>query len=185
MGLIPPLEEFTFKLKLEIYIMNYKYEITCERILIPTGKETEPVPLYRIRATKNFGTVKKGDLGGFIEGRHNLNPYDDSWVADNAKVYDNAYISHNAIIKENATANRESRVCESATVGGNALISGTAIISGSAIVDGLASVYGSSKVFDTAHVTGETHVRGEARVGGTSIVVDDDISGKTYLGACI
>jgi hypothetical protein len=43
--------------------------------------------LHRIVATRNFGTVKKGDLGGFIENEGNLSHFGDCWVFGDARVY--------------------------------------------------------------------------------------------------
>lgn len=71
-----------------------KYEMLYED-KIEIGSHT----LYRIKALKDFGNVKAGDLGGYIEKEENLSQegtcwiYDNAWVGGNAKVYDNAKIS--------------------------------------------------------------------------------------------
>ena len=44
--------------------------------------------LHRIEALKDFGTVKKGELGGWIETEDNLSQYCNCWVDDEAMVYD-------------------------------------------------------------------------------------------------
>ena len=36
--------------------------------------------LFRIKALKDFGNVKKGDLGGFIEKTDNLSQEGNCWV---------------------------------------------------------------------------------------------------------
>ena len=46
--------------------MKKKYKLTDETINV-CGKK-----LCRIEALKDFGDVKKGDKGGFIEDEHNL-----------------------------------------------------------------------------------------------------------------
>lgn len=64
--------------------------------------------LYRIEALKDFGDVKKGDLGGFVEKEDNLSQKGNCWIYDsakvfgNAKVYSDAKIFNQAIIFGNA-----------------------------------------------------------------------------------
>lgn len=57
-----------------------KYELTSETKTL--GSRT----LYRIKALCDFGEVKSGDLGGFIEKEDNLSQYGNAWVSGNAKV---------------------------------------------------------------------------------------------------
>ncbi|EPT5029518.1 hypothetical protein ACVRDO_002376 [Escherichia coli] len=50
--------------------------------------------LYRIRALRDIPrhNVKAGDLGGYVEGEHNLDQNDDSWIRDGVCVFGNARI---------------------------------------------------------------------------------------------
>lgn len=48
--------------------------------------------LHRIRAVEEFGLVKVGDLGGWIEKEENLSHEGKAWVRGNAEVYDEAEI---------------------------------------------------------------------------------------------
>lgn len=57
-----------------------KYKLTEETINV-YGRT-----LYRIEALRDFGDVKKGDKGGFIENENNLTQYGKCWVYDNAEV---------------------------------------------------------------------------------------------------
>ena len=49
--------------------------------------------LHRIRAVRDFGDVKAGDLGGWIEKESNLSNDGDAWVSGNAEVSGNARVS--------------------------------------------------------------------------------------------
>lgn len=49
--------------------MNTKYEFTGET------KRVNGVTLHRIRALKDFGEIRKGDIGGWIEAERNLSIY--------------------------------------------------------------------------------------------------------------
>ena len=73
-----------------------KYELTGE-VKVKFG-----VTFKRIRALIDFGNVKKGELGGFIEKEENLSHenyacvYDDAWGSGSAEVYDDAWVYGNA-----------------------------------------------------------------------------------------
>ena len=54
--------------------MSKKYELTEEVM------EYEGVILHRIKALKDFGDVKKGDLGGWIKSEENLSQEGLCWV---------------------------------------------------------------------------------------------------------
>ena len=76
--------------------MKRKYELTNETL------EASGHTLYRIRALRDFGDVKAGDLGGFVDTDHVIAPYGDCWVTGDARVYDNTAISGNAKVSGNA-----------------------------------------------------------------------------------
>lgn len=63
-----------------------KYRLTDEKIIV--GCRT----LYRIQALRDFGDVKEGEFGGWIESEKNLSHEGDAWVSGNARVYGDADI---------------------------------------------------------------------------------------------
>ena len=119
-----------------------KYELTSETKVI-NGLE-----LHRIKALKSFGSIKKGELGGWIEDEKNLSQDGDSWVYDNAKVYENA------------------RVFDNAKVYNNAWVRGNATVSGDATVEDNATVGEDATVEENAWIRGNARVGGDATVGG-------------------
>ena len=61
--------------------------------LLKTDKKTwDNKPLFQIQALVSFGTVKKGDKGGFIEKEANLEVSGDAWVFGNAQVSGDAWV---------------------------------------------------------------------------------------------
>ena len=70
-----------------------KYEFTGETKQIGVFKD---ITIRRIRATAEFGKVKLGDLGGWIEKEENLSMKNDAWVYGNAEVYGDAKVYGNA-----------------------------------------------------------------------------------------
>ena len=78
--------------------MNKKYELTDET------QEWNGRTLHRIRALADFGDVKAGELGGWIEKEENLSHngnawvYGDAWVCGDARVCGDAQVCGNAEI---------------------------------------------------------------------------------------
>ena len=131
-----------------------KYEFTGET------KNYLGVTLHRIKSLIDFGDVKSGEIGGWIEKEDNLYHYGDAWVGGDAKVYGDA------------------KVCDDAQVFGNARVFGNAWVYDDAQVFGYAQVYGNARVFgdawvyDNARVFGNAQVFGNARIFGNARVCD-------------
>ena len=103
-----------------------KYEFTGETKRVELWNRT--ATLHRIKATVEFGFVKVGELGGWIEKEENLSHEGKAWVWGNAKVWGNAEVCGDA------------KVCGDAEVCGNAKVCGDA------------EVCGDAKVFLASHV---------------------------------
>ena len=71
-----------------------KFEFTGETKTISLFFRT--ATLHRIRAVAEFGLVKIGDLGGWIEKEENLSHEGKAWVWGNAEVWGNAKVWGNA-----------------------------------------------------------------------------------------
>ena len=74
-----------------------KFELTSEFITNIFGTK-----LFRIKALIEFGNVKAGELGGFVEKEENLNHEGNAWVCGNAWVYGNASVCDDACVYGNA-----------------------------------------------------------------------------------
>lgn len=102
--------------------MSKKYKLTGETINL------NGATLYRIEALKDFGEIKKGDKGGFIESEDNLSHegnawvYDDAWVYGSASVYGNARVCGNTRVYNHACVHGDARVCGDALVRGYACV---------------------------------------------------------------
>ena len=71
-----------------------KFEFTGETKTISLFFRT--ATLHRIRAVAEFGLVKIGDLGGWIEKEENLSHEGKAWVWGNAEVWGNAKVCGDA-----------------------------------------------------------------------------------------
>ena len=82
-----------------------KFELTTEFITNVLGKK-----LFRIKALVEFGNVKAGELGGYVEKEGNVSQSGNAWVYDNAKVSGNAEVSGNARVSGNAEVSGKAKV---------------------------------------------------------------------------
>ena len=157
--------------------MDKKFELTDETI------DFRGRTLYRIRALKDFGDVKKGDLGGFVEKESNLSQKDNCWICDDARVYGNATIYANAEIYGNARVYDNARVSGDAKVFDSAKVFNNAFVYGNAQVYDNARVYGDTDIYDNARVYGNTLIYGDAQVFGRARVCDNtEIFDKAKIG---
>lgn len=148
-----------------------KYRLTDETIDI-CG-----TTLYRIEALRDFGSIKAGDKGGFVQSYHNLSQEGDCWIHGEAKVFGNAKVYENARVFGSA------EVCGYASVKGDAFVKGRAKVYGSAFVKGDAFVFGRAEVYGWAKVFGKAQVFGDAKVYGNAFVKGDAIikTGRDYI----
>ena len=157
--------------------MDKKFELTDETINFH-GRT-----LYRIRALKDFGDVKKGDLGGFIEKESNLSQRGNCWICDDAKVFDDATIYNNAEIYGKARVYNNAEVSGDAKVFSNAVIYDDASIFSNASIYGNAVICGDTDIYGYARVYGNAIIRDNAQIFGTARVCDNvEIFDKARVG---
>ena len=104
-----------------------KFELTTEFITNAFGKK-----LFRIKALVEFGDVKAGELGGYVEKEENVSQDGNAWVSGDARVYGDAWACGNAWVRGNAWVYGDARVSGNAWVSGNARVSGNAWVYGDA-----------------------------------------------------
>ena len=117
-----------------------KYKLTDETI------EHSKRTLHRIQALKDFGDVKAGELGGYIESEKNLSQEGDCWVSHKAKVFGNAKVFHNALVCNNAWVSGDAWVFNEARVFDYVWVYGEAQISGHAGISGKVEIFGDTEI---------------------------------------
>lgn len=108
--------------------MNKKFELTDETTLF-LG-----TTLFRIRALKDFGDVKKGDAGGFIESEDNLSQQGMCWIYGDAAVCEGAIVMNDAMVRGSALVEGNDIIKDGAFLQENAIIGGCTIIERDAVV---------------------------------------------------
>ena len=129
--------------------------------------------LYQVKSLMDFGNVKAGELGGWIEKESNLSHISNCWVRESAIVCENARVYGDAEVSGDARVCGSARVYGDVEVCGDAVVSGNAVVSGDAVVSGSARVYGDARVCGSARVSGDARVCGSARVYGSAEVSGD------------
>lgn len=126
-----------------------KYELLEDRFIWYSGRDLK---LFRIRALFDIPihSVKKGDLGGFVQGYANLSQEGRSWIGGDAKVFDSALVDGDAIVH------------------GRSLVYGNAIVGGTSEIDG-GTVAGSAIVSGDSAVRDNSIVEGHCIVSNTSV----------------
>ena len=156
--------------------MNKKYELLKDDCTKYAGNI-----LYRIKALKDFGDVKTGDLGGYIESENNLSHEGGCWVYNNALVCDSARVSDNAKIYGQARIFDYAKVYDNAEVFDKAHIYGDAKVFDNACVFShgyiydKAKVFGNARVFDNAEIYDNANIFGDAQIYGNAEVFEDAI----------
>lgn len=122
-----------------------KFKLTTKSITNEVGKK-----LFRIKALIDFGDVKAGELGGYVEKEGNVSQDDNAWVSGDAEVFGNAKVSGNAKVFGDAWVFGRALVFGDAKVSDNAWVFGNARVSGDALISGNAKVSGDARVYDNA-----------------------------------
>ena len=135
--------------------MEEKYILTSETM------EINNHTLHRIKALKDFGDVKKGDLGGWVEDIHNLSHKGNCWIYDDAAVYSEAKVMGNAKVFDDAEITTYSSVMGDAEVHDSVWVDESSIVRGHAKVMGK---YRGVLTLRKALIEGYAEVSGDATI---------------------
>lgn len=142
-----------------------KYKIRTD-----ISKRIGPFTVYRIEALREFGSVKKGELGGWIEKEANLSQRGTCWVYNDAAVFNDAMVTDKAMIGGQANVYGYAHVLDNAIVTGhsrvydNALLENDIIITGYATICGNVRIYNRAQIYNCVEIFGNAHIYGYARL---------------------
>ena len=125
-----------------------KYKLIESDKTTPNGK-----PLFQLVALRDFGSVSKGDKGGYVESEDNLSHKGNCWVFDDAWVFGKAWVFGNAQIFDDAWVSGNAKIFDDAKIFDGAWVFGNAQISGSARIFDNAQISGDAQVYDTTEFT--------------------------------
>lgn len=135
-----------------------KYEWTGASKKLDSGET-----VYQIQAIRDFGAVKAGELGGWVQGGRNLaRRFGAAWVEAGSEVYGNGRVSGNAIVAQNSR------------IGPGVKISGDVVVANHSSLKGSGGSFRRILVLDHAelnHVTVSTPTsEGRIEIGGHAVV---------------
>jgi hypothetical protein len=151
--------------------MDKKYELI----------ETDCDGFYRIKALKDFQLitgeiVKKGDIGGLVNGEYNLSQEGNCWIEFEARAFGKSRAMDNAVLKDFST------IWDFSTVSGNSVMKdyswahNNSTISGNAVMKDWSRVYNNSIITENAVLQAHQHIK-----FGT--VTTDLLGTKDWIGA--
>ena len=135
-----------------------KYELTTETLQFAGHT------LHRIKALKDFGSVKAGELGGWIENEKNLSQYGNAWIYDEAMVFSNAKVCDYAEVHNKAKIFVNAKILGNAKVYDKANIFGNARVCDCAEVYDKANICGNAEVYGNVRICGNATIKGDAKV---------------------
>lgn len=150
-----------------------KYELT------KTKYDHFGIILHRIRALRNFGDVKAGSLGGFVQSEDNLSHDGTCWIYNNALVYLEATIKDDAKALDECWIWNRATLRERATAKHKCFLSGDVDVFGQAVIKDEACCTDFSKIFykcvvrERAGVSGKAWCHGKSELSGFSRAAGD------------
>ncbi|WII39673.1 hypothetical protein [Paenibacillus thiaminolyticus] len=150
--------------------MTRKYEFTGET----SNSIAEGATLHRIRAVRDFGNVKAGDLGGWIQKEENLNHSGDCWIYDRAAAFGNARVSGNASLRNEALAYDNAFITDHALIERDASVFGRARIYDRVVVTDRASIYRDAVLYGRTRVQDRAVIGNFAYISGNDVLIGGD-----------
>ena len=144
--------------------------------------------IHRIIAIRNFGDVKAGDIGGWVEKESNLSHYGNCWIYNDAMAIQDSTVDGNAQLRDGAKLYHESIITDDAIVSGKAYIYEKAIVrdvasvSGNARIGGTSDIYNCATIEDNAKISGASRIYGGARIFDNVEICDYIVGGDTEIG---
>lgn len=168
-----PMEEEEQTQEVDEYATQRKYILTEESKMIEIS--AGEVEVFRILADRDFGTIKEGTYGGFVQSEDNLSHEGDCWIYDDAIVFEDAAVYRNAKIQNTAHVFGRATITDDAIIRDMAAVKDEAVIEGHAIISGYATVQDSASVAEFAQVRDWAVIANETRITGKVIITQSAI----------
>ncbi|MDO4317230.1 MAG: hypothetical protein Q4C48_03380 [Lachnospiraceae bacterium] len=144
-----------------------KYEFTGETEELIGG-----TVLRRIRAVRDFGHVKRGELGGWIEKDENLSHEGSAWVGEEAVVWGNARVEEHAQVRDHAQVYGDAQIRGMGRVWDRAVVCENAKVDGRAVICDFARMFERSRISDDVEVSGTMQLVDDECYGGEQIITN-------------
>lgn len=136
-----------------------------------TGVSHPRVPRARqIQALRDFGNVKAGTLGGYIQSEANLSHDGLCWIADNAVALERSEIKDDAQVWGQAIITDHAGILGNASVHGQAEVWGYVMLKDWANVTDQVLLYDHVLIQDTTSVYGLVKIMGNVRISFHAVI---------------
>lgn len=145
------------------------------------------VTLYRIKAIKDFGNIRAGAIGGFVQSVENLSQEGNCWVYNDACVYGKALVTNDATIWNQSTVYGCAKVHGYAAVRDYAEVFEYAVVADHANVRHESVISGNTVIFGQANIQDKSIVKGSSAISdnvlllGTTTVIDSNVGGRARI----
>ena len=182
--------------------MNKKFDLTNQKyIILPTGSA---VTCRQVLALKDFGDIRAGELGGWVEQGSNLSQEGNCWIGPSVVLTGDTRVTGNAALTGHVLATDSElsgdvsvhgdavpdhafgTVLERASLSGRAMVSGQLTMKGGTLMDdvflsGTCNLEGSPVVSGEACLENVT-LTGHAEVSGCAKLCDSRLEGHAFVG---
>lgn len=166
--------------------MSKKFELVKEKYIeLKDGRK-----LYQIRALREIQnermivSIKKGELGGYVESEKNLSQEGNSWICQSARVYENALVKDGSLVGNKVIVRGNAAIEDDAYV--RAMSIGKTIIEDNARIGGISTV-GLEDPFVVFNHKG-TRICGNSAILGNTMIdrtdVKDSVIRDVHITAC-
>lgn len=164
-----------------------KYEFTGETM------QFEGHTLKRIRYIRSFSQnianeITEGELGGWLEGEHNLSHDGTCFVSEEAKVFGNAEVIEDAIICNTSVVKDNAKISGSCYLYSKCVVGADTILAGNTTV-GDSHIYFYSKLLNNdteanpvlANIGGESWIE-NSTIEATGFLMDIELKNRKLFG---
>ena len=150
---------------------NKKYEMLMDE---ENTIEWKGHTLHRIRALRDFGDIRKGDIGGFVENENNLSHKGNCWIYDDAKAMDNSIMYDNSRICDKSELHDDSRMYNYTRMYDYSELHNNSIMNDDSEMHDISKMYGNSIMYDYSEMYGDSELNNKAKLYGKLISKVDD-----------
>ena len=142
---------------------NKKYEILMDE---KNTIEWKGHTLHRIRALRDFGDIRKGDIGGFVENENNLSHKGNCWIYDDAKAMDNSIMYDNSRICDKSELHDDSEMYNYTRMYDYSELHNNSIMNDNSEMHDISKMYGNSIMYDDSEMYGDSELNNQVKLYG-------------------